>query len=237
MKQHGIRSVYSGLFLIIFLLSSVSCIAQSGNTPPIPKDLKVLSEEPDGKGNIVRVIQYNQGSMRVTETTIIPRVLPVGARSIRFSPDTMIKDYVRLVVSKSKHSLEVYYRERMIRAYRATFGPMPEQNKCMEGDRCTPEGAFRITRINPNSRYNKFLQISYPNDSSFARFNQLKSSGVIPSSARIGGDIGIHGIWAGGDDMIELGVGWTDGCVALKNKDIEELYSLVGVGTKVVIRK
>jgi len=37
--------------------------------------------------------------------------------------------------------------------------------------------------------------------------------------------------------MIELGVGWTDGCVALKNKDIEELYSIVGVGTKVVIVK
>jgi murein L,D-transpeptidase YafK len=125
----------------------------------------------------------------------------------------------------------------MLRAYKATFGPQPQQNKCMEGDRCTPEGWFKITNLNPRSRYNKFMLLSYPNDSTRARFSKLKSQGILPSSARIGGDIGIHGIWPGGDDMIELGVGWTDGCVALKNKDIEDLYSIVGVGTRVYIRK
>ncbi|RYY10010.1 MAG: murein L,D-transpeptidase, partial [Chitinophagaceae bacterium] len=107
----------------------------------------------------------------------------------------------------------------------------------MEGDRCTPEGDFTITNLNPKSKYNKFMLLSYPNDSARHRFNRLKSSGLIPASARIGGDIGIHGIWPGGDDMIELGVGWTDGCVALKNKDVEELFRLVGVGTRVSIRK
>jgi hypothetical protein len=204
--------------------------------PLLPKNLKVISEESDGKGNIIRVIQYDQGMMRVTETTIMPKVLPIGA-SVRISPDTMIKDLVRLVVNKSKHCLMVYYRQRMIRAYKATFGPNPMQDKCMEGDRCTPEGEFKITNINPKSKFNKFMLISYPNEAAFAKFNKLKAAKVIPSSARIGGDIGIHGIWPGGDDMIELGVGWTDGCVALKNKDIEELSSMVGVGTKVVIVK
>ncbi len=65
----------------------------------------------------------------------------------------------------------------------------------------------------------------------------LKEKGLIPAAATIGSDVGIHGIWKGGDDMIEMGVGWTDGCVAIKNKDIEELYTLVGVGTRVLIRK
>jgi murein L,D-transpeptidase YafK len=176
--------------------------------------------------------------MRVTETIIKPRTLPVGGLStVRFNPDTLIRDSVLLLIDKTKYLVQVYYRKRMLRAYKATFGPQPQQNKCMEGDRCTPEGWFKITNLNPRSRYNKFMLLSYPNDSTRARFSKLKSQGILPSSARIGGDIGIHGIWPGGDDMIELGVGWTDGCVALKNKDIEDLYSIVGVGTRVYIRK
>ena len=47
----------------------------------------------------------------------------------------------------------------------------------------------------------------------------------------------IHGIWKKGDDLIEKRVGWTDGCIALKNKDIDELFLFVGIGTKVFIRK
>jgi hypothetical protein len=81
------------------------------------------------------------------------------------------------------------------------------------------------------------MLINYPNDSSVARFNTLKRKGQIPTAAKIGGAVGIHGIWKGGDDMIEMGVGWTDGCVALKNRDVEELYSIIGVGTRVYIRR
>ena len=81
------------------------------------------------------------------------------------------------------------------------------------------------------------MLLSYPNDSAIAVFMRMKAAGTIPQSATIGGDVGIHGIWKGGDDMIELGVCWTDGCVALKNKDVDELYTLVPVGTRVFIRK
>lgn len=233
-------SIY-GLFFLLFPLFAIKSFSQDNFTPDVKgqdqpiRNLKVISEEPDGKGNIVRVIQYTKGSFKITETTITPRILPIGNTAIRFNPDTIIKDSVRLIVDKSKHCLMVYYRKRMLRAYKATFGPKPLQDKCMEGDRCTPEGEFRITRINARSKYNKFMQLNYPNETTWAKFNKLKESGIIPKTARIGGDIGIHGIWSGGDDMIELGVGWTDGCVALKNRDIEELYSIVGVGTKVVI--
>lgn len=244
MKKFHPCSVYGSLLSLLFLCLIQASFAQTiyeskalKKDPEPLRNLKVILEEPDGKGNIKRIIQYDQGMMRVTETTITPKSIPIGVSAVRIEPDTMIKDSVRLVVDKEKHTLTVVYRKRIIRAYRATFGPNPMANKCMEGDRCTPEGEFRITRLNPKSQYNKFMEISYPNDSAKARFNKLKASGVIPASARIGGDIGIHGIWPGGDDMIELGVGWTDGCVALKNKDIEELYSMVGIGTKVIIKK
>jgi len=238
MKLHR-KSVVRGLLCFLCLAGSVTLWAQTDvkkKAEPI-RNVKVLKEEPDGKGNIVRVIQYTQGMMKITETTIVPRALPVGPVAVKFNPDTLIKDSVRLVVDKKKHCLMVYYRARMLRVYKATFGPNPLMDKLMEGDRCTPEGEFRITSINPRSKFNKFMLINYPNEATWKKFNQLKESGIIPKTARIGGDIGIHGIWKGGDDMIDLGVGWTDGCVALKNKDIEELYSIVGVGTKVVIVK
>ena len=242
MKQLRISGV-RGLFLLLCLVGATVGQSQTiyapppKKDPPPPRNLKVIKEEPDGKGNIVRVIQYDQGYMRVTETTITPRALPVGSTYVDIDPAKMVKDSVMIVVEKAKKTVQVLYRKRLIRAYRATFGPNPEQNKCMEGDRCTPEGWFKITRVNPQSKFNKFMEISYPNDSALARFKRLKAAGVIPSSARIGGDIGFHGIWPGGDNMIELGVGWTDGCVALKNKDIEELFTIAGVGTKVYIKK
>jgi murein L,D-transpeptidase YafK len=201
-----------------------------------PTNIKVIKEYSDGKGNIVREIQYNKGVMRVTETIIMPKTVGIGTK-VPISPDTMNKDSVMLLVEKGKYSVKVYYKRRMIRHYKAVFGPNPKQDKCMEGDRCTPEGWFKISNKNPASKYNKFMLLNYPTDSSMFKFNKLKEAGVIPKNARVGGDIGIHGIWNGGDDMIEMGVGWTDGCVALKNRDIEELYTLVGVGTRVYIKK
>ena len=201
-----------------------------------PTNIKVIDEYKDGKGNMVRVIQYDQRHMRITETVIKP-IIPVYNLKKPINADTLNKDSVLLVVTKSKYKVDVYYKSRMVRSYIAVFGPKPLENKCMEGDRCTPEGSFKIQNKNPASQYNKFMLLSYPNDSSIARFNELKHKGLVPKNARIGGNVGIHGIWKGGDDMIEMGVGWTDGCIALRNKDIEELYSFAGVGTRVLIKK
>lgn len=203
---------------------------------PRPTNIKVLDEYKDGKGNIVRKIQFTEGMMRVTQTIIEPIRPTVGIR-VPINLDTVKKDSMMIFISKSSYMLQVRYRGKIIRAYKAVFGPNPLMNKLMEGDRNTPEGVFRIANKNPASKYDKFMGINYPNDSAMARFNKLKASGALPASARIGGDVGIHGIWPGGDDMIQLGIGWTDGCIALKNKDIEELFTMVGVGTKVVIRK
>lgn len=204
--------------------------------PPKIRNIKVLEEYSDGKGNIVRKIQYDQGLMRVTETVIAPKPLKMGQMAA-IGIDTLRPEHVRILVDKSDYAVAVYYRNRPIRLYKAVFGPRPMDNKCMEGDRCTPEGSFTILRKNGASQYNKFMQLSYPNDSAKVRFARLQAQGIVPKHARIGSDIGIHGIWPGGDDLIKLGVGWTDGCVALCNKDVDELFAMVGVGTRVVIQK
>jgi hypothetical protein len=201
---------------------------------PISK-LKLLNEYKDVKGNLVRVVQYVQGNNRITQTIIMaprPAYLRVPIRI-----DTLNKDSLMVVVDKAHYNLQVFYRHHIIRIYKAVFGPKPLENKAYEGDRCTPEGWFKIASKNPASRYHRFMLLSYPNDSSIARFNSLKARGLLPAGARMGGDVGIHGIWPNGDDMIEMGVGWTDGCIAIKNNDIEDLYSIVGLGTRVLIRK
>lgn len=227
------------LSLLVSLFLSVRANAQDFHSEiqqPNIKDLKLIKEESDGKGCIVRIIQYTKGNIRVTETITI-RKSPVISLNRPINPDTLVNDSLMVMVSKSQYRVSLYYKKRMIRSYKAVFGPNPQLNKCMEGDRCTPEGSFRISGKNSASKYNKFMLLNYPNDSATVRFNKLKADGAIPKTAKIGGAIGIHGIWKGGDDMIEMGIGWTDGCVALKNKDIEELFSLIDVGTKVMICK
>lgn len=233
------RIIVFALCFVANILFSAYANAQGltvDQSAPI-KNLKVISEESDGKGKIIRTIQYSRGNIRVTETIFMTQAPKIGGLNSPIRSDTMRKNLVEIVVSKSQYRVALYYRKKLIRSYKAVFGPNPSLNKIMEGDRNTPEGKFTITSKNPASQYNKFMLISYPNDSAYYRFNKLKAAGKIPNTARIGGSVGIHGIWKGGDDMIEMGVGWTDGCVALKNQDVEELFSLVGIGTQVHIRK
>lgn len=226
------------LFFCVLTIAPFTLKAQEpAATPPRPQNVKILDEYSDGKGHIVRIVQFNQGMMRVTQTIIMPKTTSVGLVHVPFRADTINKDSVLLLVDKSDYVLQVWYRKRMLRAYKAVFGPSPLLDKKMEGDRCTPEGKFKIASKNPGSKYTRFLGLNYPTDSSMKHFNALKASGAIPATARPGNSVGIHGIWPGGDDMIEMGIGWTDGCIAIKNKDIEELFSFVGVGTKVVVRK
>jgi murein L,D-transpeptidase YafK len=203
-----------------------------------PRGVQIIKEYTDDKGRDVRVIKYYQGNMVITEEIFTSGRKSFASQSYRaINPDTLNKDSLTIIVDKAKYTVQLMYRRKTIRRYKAVFGPKPMMNKCMEGDRCTPEGWFTIKHKNPNSKYDKFMLIDYPNDLTRERFQKLKDDGKIPTTALIGGDIGIHGIWQGGDDMIEMGVGWTDGCVALKNKDIEELFSFVGVGTRVLIKK
>lgn len=229
-------AVRAMLVTVLLSIGSILCFAQDTKHGQRPENVKVVREYEDGKGNIVRELQYKSGAMIVTETVILPKPQKISSR-MAIKPDTLNRDSLIIYVDKSKYSLMVFYKRRLIRKYRAVFGPNPAMNKQMEGDRNTPEGWFTITRLNPKSKYNKFMELSYPDAKHMENFNRLKERGVIPKSARIGGSVGIHGIWQNGDDMIELGVGWTDGCVAIRNVDMDELYSFAGLGTRVFIKK
>jgi murein L,D-transpeptidase YafK len=215
--------------VVVLLLAGATAHAQSQ-----PTDLKVLEERKDAAGNVIRTIQYYQNGKRIVETRTF---LPPPQLDKPINPDTLNKDDLMVVINKSRLQLDVYYKRVRIRSCKAVFGPKPQLDKKMKGDRCTPEGWFRISEKHVSARYNKFLKLDYPNDSSWAKFATLKAKGQIPQTAEIGGDVGIHGVWKGGDDMIEMGVGWTDGCIAVKNKDVDELYRLLEPGVRVLVRK
>ena len=98
------------------------------------------------------------------------------------------------------------------------------------GDHATPEGIYKVVKMKTGSktRYYKSLTINYPNEDDEASFNAMKKSGSISKRSKIGGLIQIHGF--GGK-----GVHWTQGCIALENKDMDKIYNLARINTPVII--
>lgn len=135
-----------------------------------------------------------------------------------------------IIVDKLNRRLEVYYRGLRLTTFPAELGANGLRRKEHAGDRATPEGMYRVTELKEGrkTRYYKALLINYPNDEDKARFDRNKRRGIIPGRAGIGGLIEIHG--GGGE-----GLDWTDGCVALRNEDMDYIYPRVQVGTLVTI--
>jgi hypothetical protein len=226
-------------FTIPFTASSQNNAPATTKTPapePEKKNFKVISETKDKYGNIVRKVQYSQGATTVTETLILPPFPALGER-IKVNPDTLNHDSIMVFVDKTNYLIAILYKRKRIRQYRAVFGPDRLKDKMMEGDRCTPEGWFKIVSKKEHGNWQKFLLLDYPNQTSYTKFNERKQDGTIPQSAQIGGAVGIHGTFLSGVKMVDWGVGWTDGCIALKPEDINDFYQFVFPGTRVFVRK
>ncbi|MBK7762596.1 MAG: L,D-transpeptidase [Bacteroidetes bacterium] len=188
----------------------------------------------DSKGNKIETTVKKEGRTTTTTTTTTILIPPVLNRPI--NPDTINIDSISLKVLKSKNRLQVWYKGKILTAYKCVFGPSFLQQKCMEGDRCTPEGTFTIQSNKNHDKWDKFMLLDYPNEESRKQFEENKRTGKIPANASIGGLVGIHGIWYNGDNVIDLKHNWTDGCISLKNNDVEELALLIKPGfTKVTI--
>ena len=155
--------------------------------------------------------------------TKIKKVGPVGA--------------IYILIDKSDYELNVYDEQGWYATFPVVFGNNTLSDKKMEGDRNTPEGTFRISSKRIHDKWDRFMSIDYPTKESWDKFNQRKQRGEIPSWAKIGGGIGIHGTWLHEDFQIDRYKNWTLGCISMKNEDVEEIYSIVPAGTKVIIRK
>jgi hypothetical protein len=144
-----------------------------------------------------------------------------------------------VMVYKSQHRLVVYYRGHLYKEYHAVFGRnLDPGTKLWSGDRRTPEGAYTIIAKRLNSRWRYFLKLDYPNRVDRERYEELVSRGEVPRfrgrAISAGDGIGIHGT---DDPILNTGnVNWTTGCVSVDNGAIDELETLLPVGTLVVIK-
>lgn len=147
------------------------------------------------------------------------------------------RDDIYISIDKSDYKLVLKTKQSILKEYPVVFGGNPVDDKRMEGDQCTPEGVFKVRDKYPHRSWSKFIWIDYPNDSSRIKFSKAKQEGTIPHNARIGGEIGIHGVPGSYDYAIDLKHNWTLGCISLKINDVDEIYEVIQIGTKVIIRK
>lgn len=130
-----------------------------------------------------------------------------------------------VVVFKADHEMYLYRNGRPIRHYPIQLGPQPEGHKQREGDGRTPEGAYLLDWRNPESRFYKSIHISYPDSRDLT---SATHRGVDP-----GGEIMIHGQpWYASTARVG---DWTDGCIAVSNKVMDELWELVPEDTPIHI--
>ena len=135
-----------------------------------------------------------------------------------------------IIVDKFSRNLSVYNNGILMKTYKIELGANWIGDKKQEGDRATPEGFYRVTEKldSGKTRFYKALLLNYPNESDMESFNMEKQNGTIHESTRIGGAIEIHG--NGG-----LGTDWTNGCIALKNSEMDSVYWYSSPGTLVTI--
>lgn len=148
-----------------------------------------------------------------------------------------------IIVRKKRRALEVYDGGKLIKTFTVVLGFAPTGGKEIEGDGRTPEGEFYVFTKNAESKFHLSLGLSYPSKDDAQRglgagvitrserdeiVSAIDNKTMPPQKTALGGEIYIHGGGVESD--------WTWGCVALKNEEIEELFRLIPVGTKVEIK-
>lgn len=158
------------------------------------------------------------------------------------------KSDVKLMrVYKSERRLELVGKDnQVIKTYKIMLGRTPVGAKTKEGDNKTPEGMYELDLKNSDSDYHLSLHISYPNfkDKLRARVKGVNPGGDImvhgyPNELKIIGDwIEATGLSGLGDELIFASLpnyDWTNGCIAVSNAEIEEIYGMINVPTKIII--
>jgi murein L,D-transpeptidase YafK len=135
-----------------------------------------------------------------------------------------------VVVLKKERTLELLNQGKVIKTYKVALGGDPIGPKARLGDHKTPEGVYVLDSRNAHSQFYKAIHISYPNARDRAA---ARRRGISP-----GGDVFVHGLpngygWVGASHRLK---DWTDGCIAVTNEEIDEIWQAVADGTPIEIR-
>jgi len=137
----------------------------------------------------------------------------------------------RVIVMKKNRTLTLLSRGKELKTYKISLGGDPIGHKTRQGDHKTPEGTYVLDRRNPNSKFYRSIHISYPNRQDREQAERL---GISP-----GGDVFVHGLpngfgWLG---SAHLARDWTDGCIAVTDAEMDEIWRAVPDGTVIEIRE
>lgn len=211
-----------------------------GHDPVTSVGLDEIVEDDD----VVTIIEWADrlGDRKVVGNVIKIRIQGEGDEPRKITVSDAHAGDPRIVIRKSDRKLDLYKGDSLVGTYDIALGATPEGQKQREGDGRTPEGEFFVFAMNPKSRHHLSLAISYPDLAAVAAgftnaiidentrnqiLYDLNERSWIPQETPLGGRIYIHG---GGIEK-----DWTDGCIALKDNEIQELYDLCCVGTRVTI--
>ena len=158
----------------------------------------------------------------------------------------------KILVNKNTYRLELYSDNIFLKSYKASFGKNSETTKLSSIDNVTPSGEYKICSIDSVHKFYKFFQLDYPNakdayeafrkgyinsDELNAILISKKDDECSPPETKLGALIGIHGI--GEYNVIFKNLpftfNWTNGSIALSNEAVDELYSVLKIGTPVII--
>ena len=178
---------------------------------------------------LLGIVALFSTGMRDTSSVLLTTASP----TITHTPVVGIKGIVvadSIVIEKARRTLTLYSGGYAVRSYRVALGNQPTGDKLERGDGRTPEGVFHVDYKNPQSKYHMALHISYP-DAAHAR--RAAALGVSP-----GGDIMIHGLPAAyaGLGSAHADYDWTEGCIAVTDQEIEEIWRAVPQGAPVQIK-
>lgn len=170
-------------------------------------------------------------SRRVILAALASAAAAVGAWA-HLPGDALPADAVadRVVVEKGARRLTLYRGGEALKTYRVSLGAAPAGHKEREGDERTPEGRYVLDARKENSAFHRALHVSYPDSADVAR---AAARGESP-----GGAIMVHGLPNRAPFLGRLHrlADWTDGCIAVTNREMDEIWRAVPVGTPIEIR-
>ncbi|WP_102530805.1 L,D-transpeptidase family protein [Shewanella sp. 10N.286.52.B9] len=166
--------------------------------------------------------------MRLVKSLIF--IVILQSSTVLASVDKLTQAKVDLViVNKSEAKMSIYQQGKVLKTYQIAMGDAPQGHKFKEGDQRTPQGRYVLDYKKSDSAFYKSIHISYPNEEDKLRANAL---GVSP-----GGMIMIHGQNPNSELPPEQAqqYNWTNGCIAVTNKEMDELWRVIEEGTPIEI--
>lgn len=158
---------------------------------------------------------------------ILAPLAPISAEASPWGGSTPYVKADKVLVVKSERRLYLLQDSHVLRSFRIALGPNPVGRKMFQGDGRTPEGLYVLDWRNPNSRFYRAINISYP---SYEDTLRAATYGTSP-----GGDVMVHGQPMDGFNGNNPYFDWTEGCIALSNDEMDEVWTAVDDGTLIEI--